>query len=104
MTNGFDLSYTQFYVDHMDVEHISLPIVKMVVDYQKDVGFSDDELLKFIRSSMSNIKNELALFSSEEAFEIVKAEITDDKSLLPEIFATAKKRYKRKFHLRNSQT
>ena len=61
---------------------------------------TDEQLLNFIKQSMSGIQNSLAPFTPDEAFEIVKAKMTGDESKLPKIYSNARSRFKKTYNIK----
>ena len=102
MTNGFNPQFADIYLDRIDPKFTCIPpaIISTVQNYQKQLSMTDEQLLEFIRQSMSRIQNGLAPFTSGEAFEIVKAKMTGDESKLPQIYANARIRFKKLYNIK----
>lgn len=102
MMNGFNPKFAHIYLDHIDPEFACIPpgIISAVQNYQKQLNMTDEQLLGYIKQSMSEIQNSLAPFTPDEAFEIVKAKMTGDESRLPTIYSNARSRYKKTYNIK----
>ncbi|MBP0954194.1 MAG: SAP domain-containing protein [Oscillospiraceae bacterium] len=102
MMNGFNPQFADIYLDRIDPECtcISPGIISTIQNYQKQLSMTDDQLLDFIKQSMSRIQNGLAPFTPDEAFEIVKAKMTGDESRLPKIYSNARSRFKKTYNIK----
>ena len=72
----------------------------LMLSYQKQLNMTDEQLLDFIKQSMSRIQNGLAPFIADEAFEIVKAKMTGDESTLPKIYSNARSRFRKTYNIK----
>lgn len=102
MMNGVDPSFADIYLDRIDQKFTCIPpgIIRIIQNYQKQLSMTDDQLLDFIKQAMSGIQNGLAPFTTDEAFEIVKAKMTGDESKLPKIYSNARSRFKKTFNIK----
>ncbi len=102
MMNGFNPQFADIYLDRIDPVFTCIPpgIVSTVQNYQKQLNMTDDQLLDFIKQSMSGIQNGLAPFTPDEAYEIVKAKMTGDDSKLPKIYSNARSRFKKTYNIK----
>ena len=102
MSNGYNPNFAYIYYDHMKPESVCIPpgIINAVRNYQKKLNMSDDQLLDFMKQSMSRLENGLAMFTPDESFEIVKAKMFGDESMLSRIYSEAKSRFEKKFDVK----
>lgn len=102
MMNGFNPQFAGVYLDRIDSEYTCIPpgIISVVQNYQKQLNMTDEQLLDFIKQSMSRIQNGLAPFTADEAFEIVKAKMTGNESTLPKIYSNARSRFRKTYNIK----
>lgn len=102
LMDGFNPNYADIYLDHIDPKFTCIPprIIGAVQDYQKQLNMTDDQLLDFMKQSMSGIQNGVAPFTPDEAYEIVRAKMTGDESKLPKIYANARSRFKKRYNIK----
>ena len=105
MMNGFNPQFADTYFHRIAPEFTCIPpgVISSVQNYQKQLGMTDDQLLNFIKQSMSGIQNGLAPFTPDEAFEIVKAKMTGDESRLPKIYSNARSRFKKTYNIKRDR-
>jgi len=100
--NNFDLKYLDIYAGSYfpykeSIATTAPGIISAILQCQKELGVSEDELRTELLDRMEKLSVPLHLFTPEECVDIALLEIHEDVEGLTKIYAKAKRRFKQKY-------
>ena len=101
-TNNYDPQFLEIYAGGFFPYENSLAatapgIIAEIVDCQKKLGYSDEELKAALSERMNKLSTPIQLFSIDECIKIVFMERDGDKDGLTRIYAKARQAFKQKY-------
>ena len=102
LSNNYDPKYLDIYAGsffpYKESSATTAPgIINDILQCQKTLGISEDELRTQLFTHMKKFSAPLHLFTPEECVDIVFMEIREDSEALTKIYAKAKRRFKQKY-------
>lgn len=100
--NNYDPQFLEIYAPFLFPYKESLAtmapgIISIIVSYQKELGYSDDEIRVALMERMAKLSAPLQLFTVEECVQIVFLERDHDTEALTKMYAKAKREFKQKY-------
>lgn len=101
-SNSFDPQFLEIYASGFFPYENSIAttapgIISAIIDCQKELGYSDDELKSALMERMGKLSAPLQLFTIEECAQIVFFERDQKKDALAQLYAKAKRAFKQKY-------
>ena len=101
-TNNYDPQFLEIYANGFfpyenSIATIAVGVISAIVDCQKELGYSDEELQTVLIERMSKLSTPLQLFSVEDCAKIIFLERDQNTETLKSIYAQAKRTFKQKY-------
>ncbi|MBA1336114.1 MAG: hypothetical protein HPY66_2073 [Firmicutes bacterium] len=102
LSNGYDPKYLDIFAQSFfpykdSTATVALGITSAVIQCQKELSLTDDELKAVMLDRMNRLSAPLHLFTPEECADIVLMESRRDTDALTKIYAKAKRRFKQNY-------
>jgi hypothetical protein len=102
LSNGYDPKYLDIFAQSFfpykdSTAAVALGITSAVIQCQKELSLTDDELKAVMLDRMNRLSAPLHLFTPEECADIVLMESRRDTDALTKIYAKAKRRFKQNY-------